>query len=320
MEKVKLAIIGAGPAGISTAIEAKRAGIEPVVILEKTDQFCHTIQKFYKPGKRVDANYRGSDEKPIGWCKFETETKEDFLKRIESWIKDWNLDIKYNSEVTDIKKKNDKYEIYIKDKPAYVTDFVVIGIGIFGKPRKPSYPIPKEVKDKVFFEPPSELPEGKKVLVVGGGNTAAETAISLCEKNQVDLSYRREKFFRLNEINLQLLEKKEKEGKIKLLMATDIEKLEPTDGKIKVYFKDGSTRDYDYICYCLGGSTPKGFLRKIGIEFLENGEVKLSDNLETSLPKVFLVGDIAFKQGNITKAFNSGKIVIDAIKEKYLKR
>jgi len=93
MEKVKIAIIGAGPAGIASAIEAKVNSIEPVVVLEKGESVCNTIVKFYKPGKRVDANYREEDIKPIGICSFETETKEEFLKRIEDWINKWKLDI-----------------------------------------------------------------------------------------------------------------------------------------------------------------------------------------------------------------------------------
>jgi len=318
MEEAKLAIVGAGPAGIATAIEAKEAGINPVVIFEKAEVPCFTIEKFYKPGKRVDAHYRGSSEEAIGICSFETETKEEFLRRIKNWISKWNLDIRLNSEVTEVKRVGDKYEIWVKDAPVCLADFVVIAIGIFGKPKRPPYQIPKEVKDKVFFEPPTELPQGKRVLVVGGGNTAAETAIALSDKNDVELSYRREKFFRINDVNLSHLEKKEKEGKIKLLMATNIEELRPENGKVKVIFKEGFDRVYDQVYYCLGGSSPSGFLKKIGVKFKEDGTPQVDEGLETNLPRVFLAGDIAFKQGNIIKAFNSGKIIVDRIKSKYL--
>ncbi|NPA40256.1 MAG: NAD(P)-binding domain-containing protein [Thermodesulfobacteria bacterium] len=319
MEEAKLIVVGAGPGGIASAIEAKAVGIEPVIVLEKADKVCNTIEKFYKPGKRVDAEYKGYKEKPKGLCSFETETKEEFLKRIHSWIDRWNLDIRLKSEVTDIKKKNEKYEVWVKDNPQFLTDFVIIAIGIFGRPNKPSYSIPAEVKDKVFFEPPLEIPEGKNILVVGGGNTAAETAISLCEKNKVSLSYRREKFFRINETNLEILNKKAEEGKIRLLMATDIEEVKPADGGVEVHYKDGTVEVYDLIYYCLGGSTPKRFLQKIGIELKDDGTPVTDEFFETNLPKVFVVGDIAYKQGNIMKAFNSAKTVIDRIVEKYLK-
>lgn len=319
MEKVKIAVIGAGPAGIATAIEAKARNIEPVVVLEKAEHVCNTVVKFYKSGKRVDTDYREKDIKPLGICSFETETKEQFLQRIEKWIKEWNLDIRFNSEVTEIKKHNKGYEIFVRDKLEYLAEFVVIAIGIFGKPNRPSYSIPQELKDKVFLEPPLEIPENKKVLVVGGGNTAAEVACCLCDRNEVYLSYRRPQFFRINEINLKSLEEREKEGKLKLLMATDIEKIEPYNGRIKVYFKDGKEDVYDFIYYCLGGTTPENFLRRIGIEFDEKGNPAIDEFFETNLPGVFLAGDIAIKQGSIMKAFNSAHIIVQRIKEKYLK-
>jgi len=319
MKEVKLCIIGAGPAGIAGGIEAKANKIEPVVILEKAPHVCNTIEKYYKPGKRVDAEYRGLESKPLGICSFETETKEDFLKRIYKWIEEWKLDIHLNSEVTGIKKINKKYEIYVKGDPKFQTDFVIIAIGIFGRPRKPSYPIPKEIKDKVFFEPPLEYPEAEKVLVVGGGNTAAEVACFLCEKAKVFMSYRRPQFFRINPTNLEILENKVKENKITLLLNTDIEKVEPYNNKVKVYYKDGKEDIYDYIFYCLGGTSPRKFLESVGIEFDEEGNPKIDEFYETNLPGVFLAGDIAVKKGNIMSAFNTAHIVIKRIKEKYLK-
>ncbi|HCE80531.1 MULTISPECIES: NAD(P)-binding domain-containing protein [Thermodesulfobacterium] len=315
LERVKIAIVGGGPAGIACAIEAKAKGLEPVVVLEKHKEVCYTISKFYKPGKRVDADYRDKNVKPIGLCSFETETKEEFLERINSWIKQWNLDVRLNSEVTNVVKNNGSYEIWVKDEPKFLAEFVIIAIGIFCAPNKPEYPIPSELKNRVFFEPPDVALENKKILVVGGGNTAAEVSLQFCEKNEVHLSYRRPSFFRINETNLNLLYQKEKEGKIKLLLGTDIIQIAPEGEKIKVFFKDGMTGFYDVIIYCLGGTTPKNFLKKIGIEFDEKGNPILNEHLETNLPKIFLAGDLAVKGGNILKAFNSAHTIIEKITE-----
>ncbi|WP_028841579.1 NAD(P)-binding domain-containing protein [Thermodesulfobacterium hveragerdense] len=315
LERVKIAIVGGGPAGIACAIEAKAKGLEPVVVLEKHKEVCYTISKFYKPGKRVDADYRGKNVKPIGICSFETETKEEFLQRINSWIKQWNLDVRLNSEVTNVVKNDGSYEIWVKDEPTFLAEFVIIAIGIFCVPNKPEYPIPSELKNRVFFEPPDVALENKKILVVGGGNTAAEVSLQFCEKNEVHLSYRRPYFFRINETNLNLLYQKEKEEKIKLLLGTNITQIAPEGGKIKVFFKDKMTELYDVIIYCLGGTTPKNFLKKIGIEFDEKGNPILNEHLETSLPKVFLAGDLAVKGGNILKAFNSAHTIIEKITE-----
>lgn len=319
MEKVKIAIVGAGPAGIACGIEAKVAQIEPVVIFEKAPHICDTVVRLFRPGKRVDAVYQGIEVAPLGVCKFETESKESFLERMQRWVEEYRLDIRLNSEVNYIKRVNDCYEITVNGNPCCQADFVIIAIGIFGKPKKPDYPIPREIKDRVFFEPPHICPVGGKVLVVGGGDTACEVACFLCKSCEVYISYRRPQFFRINPVNLRILEEKVAEGKIKLLLATDIEKLEPSeDGRVRVYFKDGRTDVYDYVYYCLGGNTPKGFLRYIGVEFDAEDNPRIDEYYETNLPKVFLAGDIAVPKGTIQLAFNIAHIIIKRIQEKYL--
>lgn len=319
MERVKLAIVGAGPAGIACGIEAKIAQIEPVVIFEKASHICDTVVRLFRPGKRVDAVYQGIEVAPIGVCRFETESKEAFLERMQKWVEEYNLDVRLNCEVNYIKKVETGYELTVNGTPQVCADFVIIAIGIFGKPKKPDYPIPKEVKDRVFFEPPHICPVGGKVLVVGGGDTACEVACFLCKNCEVYISYRRPQFFRINPINLKILEEKVTEGKIKLLLATDIEKLEANeDGRVKVCFKEGRVDTFDYVYYCLGGSTPKGFLKYIGVEFDAEDRPIVDEYYETNLPGVFLAGDIAVPKGTIQLAFNTAHIIIKRIQEKYL--
>ncbi|WP_457755489.1 NAD(P)-binding domain-containing protein [Thermodesulfatator indicus] len=321
MEKAKMVVVGAGPAGIATAVEAKAAGIEPVIVLEKEENPCHTIHKYYHEGKRVDAVWQGRKVKPIGICQFETCSKEEFLKLMENYIQEYNIDLRTSQEVHKIEKINECFRVWAGKDTIIETPIVVIAIGIFGKPVKPRYKIPKEVKNKVFFGTQTQCtPGAKKILVVGGGDSAAETACFLCENAEVYISYRRPKFFRINEQNLKELEKRVKEGKIKLLMDTDIESLSASpDDKVKVHFKDGQEMVFDAVCYCLGGATPENFLRAIGIELNDN-RPKIDECFETNIPGLFLVGDLVFKKGSIMAAFNSAHIVVEAIKNRYRDR
>ncbi len=316
MERVKILVVGAGPAGIACGVEAKEEGLEPVVILEKSSQICDTIQRLFRPGKRVDAIYRGVEVAPLGRVSFPTESKEEFLQRMERLVSQYRLNVRFNSEVNWIGKKGDLFEVKVKGELLFQADFVIVAIGIFGQPKKPDYPIPKEIKDRVFFEPPSICPASGKVLVVGGGDTAAETALFTCPKCEVYLSYRRTQFFRINPVNLAQLEEKTKEGKIKLLLGTDIEKLDPAGDQVLVYFKDGRKDTFDFIYYCLGGSTPKGFLKYIGVEFDAEDRPKVDEYYETNIPGLFLAGDIAVPKGSIQLAFNTAYVIIKRIKEK----
>lgn len=321
MEKAKIVVVGAGPAGIATAVEAKAAGLSPVVILEKADQPCATIHKFYHPGKRVDPVYRKVKVEPIGICRFDTCTKEEFLELMEKYIRDYELDIRYQNEVHKIEKVNDCFRVHAGKDTVIEAPVVVIAIGIFGRPNRPPYVLPKEVRDRIFLGTQAEIPAHfKKVLVVGGGDSAAETACYLADKGaQVYISYRRPKFFRINETNLAELNKRVEEGKITLLMNTDIEGVEPAEGGVQVNFKDGQKEVFDAIFYCLGGSTPENFLRSVGIE-VEGKRPKVDEYYETNVPGIFLAGDLVFEKGSIMAAFNSAHQVVEGIKKRHLSR
>jgi len=316
MEKAKVVVVGAGPAGIATAVEAIEAGLNEIVILEKTDHLCDTMVRLYHEGKRVDPFFMKVKVKPIGKLSIDTMSREEFLDFMKEVVEKYRLDIRFRHEVNKIKKKNDYFEIQAGKDAIFEAPIVVVAIGIFGRPVKPSYKIPKAISNKVFFGIPNKPMQNKKILVVGGGNTAAEAACFLCEKNEVFLSYRKPKFFRLNPINLCAIEDRGKQGKIKLMLNTDIQSLEPEDNLVCVHFKDGQKMCFDVIDYCLGGSSPQAFLSSIGVE-MEGKKPKVSEDGETNIKGLFLVGDLVVKKGTIMGAFNSAKRTVDGIIKKY---
>lgn len=313
--KTFVSIVGAGPAGLAAAVELKANGIKEVVVFEKEGDICSTIRKFYPPQKRVDKVFKGLNLNAQGICDFETETKEAFLERMRKYIKDYNIEIKFNTRVDGVEKINDLYKLKHENSTIAESFIVIVATGVFDNPKKPSYPIPEEVKNKVFFRIPKELPKNEKILVVGGGNSAVETACALSGSCNVFLSYRRKKFFRINEENLKELEKRK--NKIRFLLGSDIERLEPAAQQVKVIFKDGSEEIFSKIFYCLGGSTPKDFLKKIGIEFI-NGKPKIDEFGESNLERIFLIGDIATDRGSIMYAFNTAHKAVKRIVEKYI--
>lgn len=87
MDNLRLLIVGAGPAGIATAVEVKIAGLNKTLILEKTDHICDTIVRLYPKAKRVDPFYHKTRVKPLGVLSFDTMSKEEFLDFIQEIVK-----------------------------------------------------------------------------------------------------------------------------------------------------------------------------------------------------------------------------------------
>lgn len=319
MEKVyDIAIIGAGPAGTATAIESYIFGIKNILMIEKADNHSATIRNFYKDNKRVDKNWMGQKVELEGRIEFMDGTKETTLDLFDELLDKHKIEPHFNTEVEKIEKNGDIFEIHTTNNQLYKAKNVVIAIGKMGKPNKPSYKIPPSIRQFVNFNL-DKCSKGEKILVVGGGNSAAEYAYFLADSNDVTLNYRREKFTRLNPQNEKIIQDYVKNGKLKLKMGIDITSLESEHGKPKVNFTDGSSEVYDRVIYAIGGTTPTEFLKKCGLEVVKN-KVEVDENFETKTPGLFAAGDIVTATGgSIAIALNHGYRIASYIANKLKK-
>jgi thioredoxin reductase (NADPH) len=312
MESAEIVVIGAGPAGIAVGVEAERAGIDRTVILEKADHPCDTIVSLYREGKRVDAVYRKVSLAPQGVLSFATKTRESFLAWMDEVITTCGLDIRYGHEVVEVRKEMGRFLVQCGNQAVIEAPFAVIAIGIFGKPVKPSYKIPADVRDRVFFSIPEQPPSGKKILVVGGGDSAAEAACFLSRSNRVTLSYRRSEFFRINEPNLCTLNQCCNFENLETRLGIDIAGISADGEQVRVAYGNGEEVSCDAVFYFLGGTTPRAFLQKAGVAYA-NGRPVVDAFGETSIPGLFLVGDLVAEKGTIMAAFNSAAAVVRRI-------
>ncbi|MDA3075846.1 NAD(P)-binding domain-containing protein [Campylobacter sp. JMF_04 NA10] len=304
-------VIGGGPCGIAAVVEAKRKGVAKVLLLEKGDNHSQTIRQFYKDKKRVDKEYKGMDSETKGTISFETGTKESVLDYFDSLLDHGDIDIYFNSEVEKVEKKDDGLFCITTASAGFVARNVIISIGRMGKPNKPSYKIPPSITQKVNFNL-DKCSVNEKVLVVGGGNSAAEYALSLCKTNTVTLCYRKESFTRLNEINEEDIKKEARNGDIILRLGLDIEALENESGKVLVKFTNGMELVYDRIIYAIGGTSPVDFLKKCGVEFDENGVPSVDERCETATKGLFVGGDLITRNGgSIVVAFNHAHTIVE---------
>lgn len=312
MSKVyDIIVIGGGPFGIASIVEATHNGINNILLLEKGENHSQTIRKFYKDGKRVDKEYKGLDSQTKGNVVFFDSTKETTLNYFDALLANGKIEALFNTEVESV-KKNGEYFTAFTSRGEFKAKYILIGIGIMGKPNKPSYKIPPSIMQKVNFNLNS-CNENEKILVVGGGNSAAEYAVELAKCNQVTLCYRKEKFTRLNEINEQLVHESNKNGHLQLKMGYDITELEDENGSIKVNFTNNESEVYDRVIYAIGGSTPVDFLEKCGVA-MQDGAVVLDEHLQSNVNGLFIGGDIASRKGgSIVVAINDAYTVINHI-------
>ena len=313
-----IAIIGGGPGGIGTAIEAAVHGIENILLIDKADNHSSTIRKFYKDNKRVDKDWKGQAVDIEGNIPFMDGTKETTLDFFDQLLDEEKIDTAFNTEVENI-IKNEEEDCFLitTASQGFKAKAVVITIGKMGKPNKPSYKIPPSIKEYVNYNL-DKCSEGEKILVVGGGNSAAEYAYELAdENNTITLVYRKDEFTRLNPENEDILFQYNGQEKLRLRMNTDIESVENEHGKVKVNFNDGYYTIYDRIIYAIGGTAPVDFLKKVGIQTDENGKPIYDEHYKTNINGMYVAGDIAFNTGgSIAAALNHGYHIVNS----YMKR
>lgn len=300
----ELAIIGAGPAGIGTAIESYTLGMRNIIMLEKEENHNSTIRKFYKDNKRVDKDWKGQKVDLDGTIYFVDGTKESTLDYFDTLLDNESLELKTHCEVQKIVKHEEGFEIFISGGSVLARN-VVVTIGRMGKPNKPDYKFPPSIKNLVHFTLDS-CGVGEKIMVIGGGDSAIEYAVELCDRNDVTICYRRDNFSRANPTNQEDIAKAIGKGDIIAMLNSEIKELEADSGRVKVIFSDGYWELYDRLIYAIGGTTPSGFLLGSGIQE-ENGIPVHDKNYETNVPGLFVAGDITQESGgSIALGLNHG--------------
>ncbi len=310
-----LIIIGAGPGGIALAAEARTYGIDPsrTLILEKGATHNWAIRQLYPDQKLTTANYKGFEARCEGLLCITDMTKSETIELFDKVIEDYQLNIQYNAEVYAARQLDGESGarfIVESSKGSYETRVLAVAIGIFGRPNKPEeYRLPSSLKQRLLFDMTSYPIYKEDVLVVGGGDTAAEYVLYLHKQgNRVTLSYRQAEFARLNEQNRTALFAMEARGEAEIIRSSNIKRVEDEDGRPQVIFQEEkyTPRTFDRVIYALGGTTPTNFLKMLGIAFDDRGP-KFDEAGATDVDGLYLLGDLVVGKagGSIITAFNS---------------
>lgn len=308
-------IVGGGPGGIASAVEASIFKIKNILLIEKGENHSQTIRKYYKESKRVDKIWKKQEIELLGNVDFFDGTKESTIDYFEVLLKNKAINTLYNTEVDKVIKNKDIFEV-VTNNQSYYSKNVIVSIGRMGKPNKPSYKIPSTIR-KIVNHNPYDCKGNEKILVVGGGDSAVEYACQLSIDNDIELSYRRDAFMRINDINKEMISRYTHEGKVNVLYSTDIESIEKDEKGIKVNFTNTNPNIYDRVIYALGGTTPFEFFYKSNIDVDDKKKAIFNSNFETSVEGLYLVGDIIYNNGgSIAMAINHAYEVMQEIIEK----
>jgi thioredoxin reductase (NADPH) len=309
-----LIIIGAGPGGIALAAEAYASGINQsqILVLEKGATHNSAIRQLYPDQKLTTANYKGFAARCEGLLCVEDMTKPETIAFFDKVIADYKINIQFNAEVFGMHALNEEGGARFRVESSngiYESNLLAVAIGIFGRPNKPKdYRLPA-LKERLLFDMTSYPIQNENVLVVGGGDTAAEYVQYLHgQLNRVTLSYRQAEFTRLSRQNHDALFAMEERNEVEILRGSNIKQVQDESGRPHVVFNEPEfpTRTFDRVIYALGGTTPTNFLRTLGIAFDDQGPI-FDEAGATNVTGLYLIGDLVVgkKGGSIITAFNS---------------
>ena len=281
-------IVGGGVSGFSAALEAKKLGLR-YELIEAAEPFS-TIVNFPK-GKPIYTY--PTDMTPAGEIRFTAQIKEPLVEELRAQTIEQGVTPRA-ARVEKVVRKGGLMHVHVQGEQVVRAHRVVVGIGRSGNFRKLG--VPGEDLDKVYnrLHDPKDFC-GQEVLVVGGGDSAMETAIALAGCGcRVTLSYRKPEFSRPKPENIDKLnalaadpmadvgvEEPSSErvttaagsfmgghpaGSVRLMMASRVKEIR--EGEAVLVDSDGQEQTIanDAVFSMIGREAPLGFFRRSGVK------------------------------------------------------
>lgn len=261
MADYELLIVGAGPAGISASLTAKKHGLKSITM--EQESLGGTVTTF--PRSKIVMT-SAMDLPLFGKVKLFETSKSALLDIWNQALKKNEITIRENTKVESIARENDYFKINTISGEQITAKYVLLSIGRRGTPRKLN--VPGEETEKVAYrllEP--ETIVGKDIMVVGGGDSAVESAMLLADQNNVTLSYRKEVFQRIKPKNSERINEAIQQGRINVRFNSvplAINKNEVILSSSGIEKAESLKNDLVYIF--AGGELPTQFLQKVGLK------------------------------------------------------
>ncbi|QTM99678.1 YpdA family putative bacillithiol disulfide reductase [Sediminibacillus dalangtanensis] len=308
MQKENTIIIGAGPCGMSAALELQKRGVKPLLI-EKgnvVNSIYHypTHQTFFSSSDRLE----------IGEIPFITEKKKPVRNQAMAYYRTVaersHLRINSFERVVNVTKQEKGFQLRTRtakgEERNYHAEHVVVATGYYDQPRYMG--IPGEELPKVMHYFKEAHPYfGQNVVIIGGKNSAVDAALELHKAGaNITVLYRGSEYSpSIKPWILPEFASLVRKEIVKMEFNAEIDRI--TEDEVH-YQVDGKQRviDNDYVFAMTGYQPDNQFLQEMGIEVnKESGEpVYDEETMETNVSDIYIAGVIA-------AGYNNNKIFIE---------
>ena len=258
-----LVIVGSGPAGLSAALEASRAGLRYVVLEQGT--LADTVRK-YPRHKLLLAEPSGIPLYGDLWIA--DGSKESLLRIWESVVARAAIDVHTGQRVDRLVRDGALFVVHTAAGASYPARRVVLALGRRGTPRRLG--VRGEELAKVVYDV-AEMEDfaGRRVLVVGGGDSAIESALGLARQagTSVTLSYRGQAFARIKPRNAEKLETALAAGQLTVLYRSQLREIR--EDVVLLDGEDGPrVIPNDDVIVRIGGDAPFALLEQMNVRLV----------------------------------------------------
>lgn len=278
-EALDLCIVGAGPAGLACALKAKQHGLRFMGI--EQESLGGTVAQY--PRRKLVMTQ--PVELPlVGKLSATSYIKEDLMKLWLDLAEQHDLPIRTNTRLIGLSRNTQGNFVVQTDAGEIEAANVCLALGRRGSPRK--LEVPGEELPKVAYSLiDAQSYSNRRILVVGGGDSAIEAALGLSEQpgNTVSLSYRRHAFFRLKARNVSRLEAAQKNQKLTVLYQSQVRSIAADSVNLELQH-DGARFEHvlpnDDVFVLAGGIPPYALLEQCGVSF-DHGPPNSSESLQS---------------------------------------
>jgi len=267
-----LVVVGVGPAGLSCLLAAKELGIDAIGV-DQADEIGGTVAAY--PRRKLVMT-QPMDLPLHGRLKRLEYTKEQLVEMWQGLAREHRLQVRLSTQVEAVQRQRDGTFVVTTNGAPVRARAVCLALGRRGTPRRLG--VPGEDLPKVAYSLlDAESYRDRRIVVVGGGDSAIEAALALAEQpgNEVTLSYRKPYFSRLKAKNEHRITAAFEDGLITARLGTVVAEIDeqqvriepvgdPAEGGVATMVE---TLPNDHVFVFAGGTPPFPLLEAAGVSF-----------------------------------------------------